>query len=51
MLCCINLKFEPTLDVIVESAVTVAVLVKNAESIAVGKILKLNQAVHPIPAT
>lgn len=50
MFCCSNLRFEPTLDVIIEGAVTVAVLVKNAESIAVGEILKLNQTVHPIPA-
>lgn len=49
MLCC--WLFGPTLDVIIEGAVTIAVLVKNAESIAVGKIFKLNQTVHPIPTT
>lgn len=48
---CSYLGFDPTLDVIIEGAVTVAVLIKNPESIAVGKILKLYQTVHPIPVT
>lgn len=41
--------FEPTLDVIIEGAVMFSVLIKNAEGIAVSKILKLNQTVHSIP--
>lgn len=45
-----ELKSEPTLDVVIEGAITVAVFVENAESITIGKILKLNQTVHPIPA-
>lgn len=48
---CSNRRFDSTLDVIIEGAVTVAVLIENAERVAVGKILKLNQTVHPIPVT
>ena len=39
-----------TLDVVVEGAVSVPVFVEDAEGVAVGKILKLYQAVHPVPA-
>lgn len=45
------MRFEPTLDVIIECAVTFSVLIKNAERVAVSKILKLNQTVHSIPIT
>lgn len=38
-----------TLDIIVESAVHVAVLAQQTEGVNVCKILKLNQTVHPIP--
>lgn len=39
-----------TLDVVVEGTVSIPVFVEDAEGVAVGKILKLYQAVHPIPA-
>ena len=39
-----------TLDVIVEGAVPIPVFVKDAECVVVGKVLKLNQTVHPVPA-
>lgn len=39
-----------TLDVVVERAVTVPVLVEDAKGVAVGKILELDQAVHAVPA-
>lgn len=39
-----------TLDVIVEGTVSIPVLVENAKGVAVGKILKLDQTVHPVPA-
>ena len=39
-----------TLDVIVEGAVPIPVFVKHAEGVAVGKVLKLNKTVHPVPA-
>lgn len=39
-----------TLDVIVEGTVSIPVLVENPKGVAVGKILKLYQTVHPVPA-
>lgn len=39
-----------TLDVIVEGAVSIPVFVEDAKGVAVGEILKLNQAAHPVPA-
>lgn len=39
-----------TLDVIVEGAVTIPVLVEDSERVTVGKVLKLDQTVHPVPA-
>lgn len=38
------------MDVVVEGAVAIPVLIEDAEGIAVGEVLKLNQAVHPVPA-
>lgn len=46
----LNTLTSGTLDVIVEGAVPIPVFVKDAEGVAVGKILKLNQTVHPVPA-
>lgn len=40
----------PTLDVVVEGAVSIPVLVEDAEGVAVSEVLKLYQAVHPVPA-
>jgi len=37
------------LDVIIEREVLVAVLTQQTEGVGVGKILKLDKAVHPIP--
>lgn len=37
------------MDVIVEGAVAIPVLVEDAEGVAVCKVFKLNQAVHPVP--
>lgn len=42
--------WQNTLDVVVEGAVAIPVLVKDTKGVAVGEILKLDQAVHPIPA-
>lgn len=39
-----------TLDVVVEGAVSIPVLVEDAKGVAVGEILKLYQTVHPVPA-
>lgn len=38
-----------TLDVIIEREVLVAVFTQKTEGVGVGKILKLDKAVHPIP--
>lgn len=38
-----------TLDVIIECEVLVAVFTQQTEGVGVGKILKLDKAVHPIP--
>ena len=38
-----------TLNVIIECAVLVAVFAQQTESVNICKVLKLNQAVHPIP--
>lgn len=37
-----------TLNVIIESAILVTVLMQEAECIGISKILKLNEAVHAI---
>lgn len=39
------------MDVIVECAVLVAILAQQTESIYIGKVLKLNQTVGPVPVT
>ena len=41
---------DVTLDIIIKSAVMVPVFVQDAESVAVCKVLKLNEAVHAVPA-
>lgn len=38
------------MDVVVEGTVSIPVFVEDAEGVAVGEILKLYQAVHPVPA-
>ena len=38
-----------TLDVIIKSAVMVPVFVEDTESVAVCKVLKLNETVHAVP--
>lgn len=38
------------MDVVIEGAVSIPVFVEDAKSIGVGKILKLYQTVHPVPA-
>lgn len=37
------------MNVIIESAILVTVLMQEAECIGISKILKLNEAVHAIP--
>lgn len=39
-----------TLNVIVECAVFVAVFIEKSECVGIGKVLKLDKAIHPIPA-
>lgn len=46
--CCENGLRSCTLDVVIEGAVSVPVLVEDAKGVAVSEILKLNQAVHPV---
>lgn len=39
-----------TLDVVIEGTVSIPVFVEDAKGVAVSKILKLYQTVHPVPA-
>ena len=46
---CVRVCTCVTLDVIIESAVFVAVLGQQPEGVDIGKVLKLNETFHPIP--
>lgn len=46
----LNMLASSTLDVIVEGAISIPVLVKHAEGVVVSKVLKLNKTIHPVPA-